>query len=54
MFEGDSNWEWDKKFEEAILCDLEWSDLEATEIDENEEESEPGIDAEIEEENLPH
>ena len=39
VFEEDKNWDWDKKYEESIVCDLEWGDLEeeATMFDDNEE-----------------
>lgn len=26
VFEEDKNWDWDKKYEEAIVCDLGWGD----------------------------
>ena len=28
VFKEDMNWDWDKKYEESIVCDLEWGDLE--------------------------
>ena len=39
VFKEDKNWDWDKKYEESIVCDLEWDDLEeeATMFDDNEE-----------------
>ena len=46
VFEEDKNWDWDKKYEESIVCDLEWGDLkeEATMFDDNEEGSESEFD----------
>ena len=26
VFEEDKNWDWDKRYEETIICDLEWDD----------------------------
>ena len=39
VFEEDKNSYWDKKYEESIVCDLEWGDLkeEATMFDDNED-----------------
>ncbi|KAL6321787.1 hypothetical protein AAG906_035477 [Vitis piasezkii] len=42
VFEEDKNWDWGKKYEESIVSELEWGDLEeeATMFDDNEEENE--------------
>ncbi|XP_034674326.1 uncharacterized protein LOC117905532 [Vitis riparia] len=48
VFEEDKNWDWDKKYEEAIVCDLEWGD-DGEEATVNEEESDSNLDADIEE-----
>ncbi|RVX12019.1 Retrovirus-related Pol polyprotein from transposon TNT 1-94 [Vitis vinifera] len=48
VFEEDKNWDWDKKYEEAIVCDLEWGD-DGKEATVNEEESDSNLDADIEE-----
>ncbi|RVW97635.1 Retrovirus-related Pol polyprotein from transposon TNT 1-94 [Vitis vinifera] len=48
VFEEDKNWDWDKKYEEAIVCDLEWGD-DGEEATVNEEESDSNFDADIEE-----
>ncbi|RVW19213.1 Retrovirus-related Pol polyprotein from transposon TNT 1-94 [Vitis vinifera] len=39
VFEEDKNWDWGKKYEESIVSELEWGDLEeeATMFDDNEE-----------------
>lgn len=51
VFEEDKSWDWDKKYEEAIACDLEWGDREekVVEIDRNVGRSESNSDANIEE-----
>lgn len=49
VFEEDKNWDWDKKFEEVIVCDLEWGDCEE-EATVSEEGSGSNFDANIEEE----
>lgn len=53
VFEEDKSWDWDKKYEEAIVCDLEWGDHEeeAAVSDESEEESDSTTEVE-EEENI--
>lgn len=53
VFEEDKNWDWDKKYEELIVCDLEWGDTgeEAVVFDEHEEGNGSDLDADIEEEN---
>ena len=50
VFEEHKNWDWDKTYEESIVCDLEWGDLEeeATMFDENEEGTESDLEADIE------
>ncbi|XP_042973054.1 uncharacterized protein LOC122304854 [Carya illinoinensis] len=48
VFEEDKNWDWDKKYEEAIVCDLEWGD-DWEEATVNEEESDSNFDGDIEE-----
>ncbi|RVW18436.1 Retrovirus-related Pol polyprotein from transposon TNT 1-94 [Vitis vinifera] len=48
VFEEDKNWDWDKKYEEAIVCDLEWGD-DGEEATVNEEKSDSNLDADIEE-----
>ena len=52
VFEEDKSWDWDKTYEESIMCDLEWGDQEeaADVCDENEEGSESDI--EVAEENI--
>lgn len=48
VFEEDKNWDWDKKYEDAIVCDLEWGDHEeAAVFDENEEGSQSDLNADI-------
>ena len=33
VFEEDKSWDWDKTYEESIMCDLEWGDQkEATDV----------------------
>lgn len=32
VFEGDKNWDWDKKCEEEIVCSLEWGDEEEADV----------------------
>ena len=46
VFEEDQSWDWDKTYEESIMCDLEWGDQEETAnvFDENEEGSESDIE----------
>ena len=50
VFEEHKNWDWDKTYEESIVCDLEWGDLEeeATMFDENEEGTESDLEADME------
>ena len=52
MFEEDKSWDWDKKYEEAIACDLDWSDREeeVVEHDGNEERNESNSNAYVEDE----
>ena len=47
VFEEDKSWDWDKTYEESIMCDLKWGDQEeaADVFDENEEGSESDIEA---------
>ena len=47
VFKEDKSWDFDKTYEESIMCDLEWGDQEeaADVFDENEEGSEYGIEA---------
>jgi len=56
VFEEDKSWNWDKTYEESIMCDLEWGDHEPEAVvsDENEEGNESDLEAgiEAEEENL--
>jgi len=56
VFEEDKSWNWDKTYEESIMCDLEWGDHEPEAVvsDENEEGNESDLEAGIEakEENL--
>ncbi|KAL9429257.1 hypothetical protein AB3S75_031131 [Citrus x aurantiifolia] len=51
VFEEDKSWDWDKKYEEAIACDLEWGDREekVVEIDINVGMIESDSDANVEE-----
>lgn len=48
VFEEDKSWDWEKKFEEDVVCELEWGDFEeqACEHDENGEPSEADVGAE--------
>ena len=48
VFKEDMNWEWDKKYEESIVCDLEWGDLEeeATMFNDNKGGNEVGLNEE--------
>ena len=48
VFDEDKSWDWDKKFEETILCDLDWGDkdVEAV-VEENIEEHEVRYNTEI-------
>ena len=58
VFKEDKNWDWDKKYEESIVCDLEWGDLkeEATMFDDNEDgsksESDPEANVDVAKENF--
>lgn len=56
VFEEHKSWDWDKAYEESIMCDFEWGDREdeAIAFDENEEGSEYDLQADIdaEEENI--
>ena len=47
VFKEDKSWDWDKTYEEFVMCDLEWGEQEeaADVFDENEEGSEFDIEA---------
>ena len=47
VFEENKNWDWDKKYEEVTLCDLEWGDCKE-EVTENEERSETYSNPDVE------
>jgi len=52
VFDEDKSWDWNKKYEEAILCDLEWGDKDVVIEEEHdvlvEEEHEALVDEEHE------
>ncbi|RDX67097.1 hypothetical protein CR513_54070, partial [Mucuna pruriens] len=39
VFEEDKGWDWDKKYEEVILCDLDWGDKDVEVVVEEENET---------------
>lgn len=49
VFKEDKTWDWDKKYEEAIMCDLEWGDDDGEEATVNEEERDSNFDDDLEE-----
>ena len=53
VFDEDKSWDWDKKYEETILCDLDWGDkdVEAV-VEENIEEHEVRYNTDTPEEDI--
>ncbi|KAK8499615.1 hypothetical protein V6N12_000135 [Hibiscus sabdariffa] len=48
ILEEDKAWDWDQKYENTIICDLEWGDQENEETDESEEGNDSESDTNIE------